>query len=66
MFVAFDVNPAVKRFVVVTAFPVYRLPVTLIVLVAFAMVRVFAKTFVVVTELLTTRFDKVPTDVMFG
>jgi hypothetical protein len=26
----------------------------------------FAKTFVVVTELLTARFDRIPTDVMFG
>jgi hypothetical protein len=48
--VTFDVIPAVNKSVVVTAFEAKILPVTLMVLVALDMVRVFANTFVVVTE----------------
>ena len=46
MFVAFDVNPAVVRFVVVTAFDTYKFPVMLAD--AFERVMVFAKRLVVV------------------
>ena len=49
VFEIFDVKPAHVRFVVVIAFDTYKLPVTLIVLAALDMVRVFANRFVVVT-----------------
>jgi len=60
MFDAFDVNPAVKMFVVVTAFDTYRFPV--IFADAFARVMVFANRLVVVRAFDTYRFPVILAD----